>query len=496
MIRTLSPLLLCLLLLAGTDSAAALECDSLESLDLPDVTVLSVKAAENPVPHCALDAQIGNSIRFRVLLPAEWNGGFVMGGGGGFVGGIDNQALGVGVLQKGYATAGTDTGHQAPVLDGSWALHDLEAIVNYGHVAVHRVTEVSKEVLEEHYGRDPSPSFFFGCSNGGRQALQEAQRYPDDFDAIVAGAPALDFGGIGASFTYITQHMYPDSDDLSTPQLSKTERALLRSRIEAACDAQDGIEDGVLNDPLACDFDPSSLACAEGGSASETEGCLEAADLAAIEAIYGGPRGPNGESLHPGFPFGAEDVDGNGWGSWLVGPAMGGPFGPMAAYGFGIGLMRYFIYQDADWDYEGYDFSTYAQDSAAIEATLDASNPDLDAFRERGGKLLLYHGWSDSALTAHRTIDYVEEVYARDDTSRSDVRLFMMPGVLHCMGGDGPSQVDWISALETWHESGTAPTELEAAFMGAQGARKICAFPQKAHYVGDDPRDPTSFECR
>ena len=174
--------------------------------------------------------RVGPHIRFDLLLPNEWNGGFVMGGGGGFVGRVDNQAQTLGALQKGYATAGTDTGHQAMAQDGSWALHNLEAIVNYGHLAIHRVTEVSKEIIEQHYSKEPSPSYFFGCSNGGRQALMEAQRYPDDFDAIVSGAPALDFGGVGSAFTYITQRMYPDSEQLETPVLSKADRTLLRRR--------------------------------------------------------------------------------------------------------------------------------------------------------------------------------------------------------------------------------------------------------------------------
>ena len=417
-----------------------------------------------------------------------------MGGQGGFAGAVDNQARAFGqVLEKGYATAGTDTGHQANGLDGSWALHDLEAIANYGHVAVHRVAEVSKAIIAAHYDKRAETSFFLGCSNGGRQALQEAQRYPDDFDVILAGAPALDFDGLAAAFLYITQRMYPDMEDTSSPVVSKEDRTLLRKAILDRCDARDDITDEILTDPNACDFDTASLACGEGHS----EGCLTPPKLAAIDAIYDGPRSESGEQLHVGFPFGAEDVEMNGWGSWLVGRENGaGPGVPSAAFGFGTGLAKYFVYQRPEWSYEGYGFDTWGKDSLAVQQTLNADNPDLDAFRERGGKLLMFHGWSDSALSANMSIDYVERVYDRDPEAEDDVRLFMMPGVLHCFGGRGPSRVDWLGAMEQWHATGKPPEELEAGFLTGGGGRKLCAWPKQAVFAGSDERSPDAFECR
>lgn len=480
--------------LAPAATSAASVCDPLSYLELPDVTVTSVTELKKPVAHCKVDGRVGRHIGFSVWLPQDWNGRFAMGGQGGFAGAIDNQAQTFGrVLQKGYATAGTDTGHQAGGLDGGWALHDLEAIANYGHVAIHRVTEVAKAVIREHYDKRPDTSFFLGCSNGGRQALQEAQRYPDDFDVILAGAPALDFDGLAAAFLYITQRMYPDMEDLSEPLLSQADRTLLRQAIVDRCDARDDISDQVLTDPPSCDFDPRSLACDEG----QSDGCLTAQKLAVVEAIYEGPRTASGEQLHVGFPFGAEDVEANGWGSWLVGRENGAGRGvPNAAFGFGTGLAKYFVYQQPEWSYEGYDFSTWGRDSQAIQATLNADNPDLDAFRARGGKLLMFHGWSDSALSANASIDYVEAVYERDPTAHEDVRLFMMPGVLHCFGGKGPSVVDWLSAMEQWHQGEVAPTELEASFGADGGGRKICAWPKKAVFTGTDDRSPDAFECR
>ncbi len=476
---------------AGPIDAA--DCSKMVTVELPDVTIVKAEPVDQPVPHCRVEGRVGRQINFHLLLPEDWNGRFLMGGGGGFVGRVDNQAMSVRALQRGYATVGTDTGHQAQNPPGSWALHDLEAIVNYGHLAVHRVAEVSKALVAAHYGDKAERNYFFGCSNGGRQALIEAQRYPDDFDMIVSGAPALDFQGLSAAFTYTVQRMFPDPDQLETPVLSLEDRELLRQAILDRCDARDGVEDQILNDPDACDFDPAALAC----TSTQTEGCLTAPKLAAIEAIYGGPKTSSGESLHVGFPFGAEDVQGNGWGSWLVGGKnMGGPGVPSAAYGFGVGLMRYFIYQDPEWSYEGYGFDSYMSDSAAIAQILASDDPDLDAYRERGGKLLMFHGWSDSALSAHMSTEYVDAVLERDPSAGDDLRLFMMPGMLHCFGGRGPSMVDWVGALEKWDETKQPPSTLEASFPGGDGGRLLCAWPKTATFTGGDDRDPASYQCR
>ncbi len=480
-------------LLSGLPALAG-DCDALSKLELPDVTVTAVAELEKPVVHCKLDGKIGGTVGFTVWLPRDWNGRFAMGGQGGFAGAVDNQAQAFGrVLEKGYATAGTDTGHQANGLDGSWALGDLEAIVNYGHGSIHRVTEVAKAVIRAHYAKRADTSYFLGCSNGGRQALQEAQRYPDDFDVILAGAPALDFDGLAAAFLQITQRMYPDMENLSTPVLTKEDRTLLRHAILERCDARDGVADGVLGDPPSCDFDPRSLACKDGDS----KDCLTPPELAAVQAIYDGPHTIKGEPLHVGFPFGAEDVEANGWGSWLVGRENGAGQGvPTAAFGFGTGLARYFVYQDPNWSYEDYDFSTWGADSQAIQKTLNADNPDLDAYRKRGGKLLLFHGWSDSALSPKATINYVSSVYQREPAAKDDVRLFLMPGVLHCFGGNGPTVVDWLGAMEQWQKTQKPPSELEAGFASGGGGRKLCAWPAQAVFLGGDDRSPGSFECR
>lgn len=497
--RLLTTLLLATAWLTGVGLVGApllaSDCAALAKLQLHDVEITAATELDKPVPHCKVDGTISSSVGFSVWLPEDWNGRFAMGGQGGFAGSIDNQAESFGrVLEKGYATAATDTGHQAGAIDGSWALNDLQAILDYAHVAVHRVTGVAKDMTSAYYGKGLETSYFLGCSNGGREALQEAQRYPDDFDVILAGAPALDFDGTAAAFLYIDQRMYPDQDDLSSPVLSKAHRDLLWKAILARCDAGDGVQDGLVSDPPSCDFDPKTLACASGQADDD---CLSPAELDALSAIYDGPRSASGEPMHVGYGIGAEDVDGNGWGTWLVGRANGaGPGVPSAAYGFGTGYARYFLYDDPDWSYEGYDFSTFEKDSKALHKALNAEDPDLDAFRAHGGKLLLFHGWADSALSPYMTIDYVRSVYERDPSATEDVRLFLMPGLLHCFGGNGPMVVDWLGAMEQWQASGKAPSELTAGFATGGGARKLCAWPKKAVYTSGDDRSPEAFECK
>ena len=415
-------------------------------------------------------------------LPEDWNGKFIMGGGGGFVGSIQNQALGLGVLQRGYATAGTDTGHSNQGIDGSWAQNNLERLVNYGHLAVHRVAEVAKHIVEGYYAAQPQRSYFAGCSNGGRQAMMSAQRYPNDFDIILAGAPAHDFAGITAAFLDVTRHMYPSMDDVSAPLLTSEDRQTLAKTVLARCDALDGLEDGILNDPRDCDFDPGSLD-------------LAPEKITAIRAIYDGPRAADGR-IHVGWPFGGEDDDG-GWGGWLTGTGQQPPGAPPSlALGFGVEVMRHMVEHDPGWRYEGFDLSGFRHRFRTAAASLSATDPNLDVFRENGGKLLIYHGWSDAALSALASIGYVESVYARDESARSHVRLFLMPGVFHCAGGPGPWQVDFIEAMERWDETGIAPDTLLAGFAEGGGARPLCAYPHRATYVGSDGRDPGSFECR
>ena len=488
-------------------------CKSESLPPLPGVRITAVTHETQNTPHCKVAGVIGPEIHFELLLPDEWNGKFVMGGGGGFVGSVTNVSLSYGALQSGYATVGTDTGHQGHPLDASWALNNMERIVNFGHQAVHRTAVTAKALTKVYYQKDIASNYFIGCSRGGGQALMEAQRYPEDFDGIVAGAPAYNWTmGISAVAIQIMQGMYPDPNNLQMAVIGPKEQLLIESSYLEKCDALDGIEDGILNDPRDCKFDVATLLC----RGEKTESCLSEAQLAAVNVIYDGPVDQQGSKLFYGFPFGGETSDG-GWPRWLTGGLQfqsdvndfqGGvdvgdysaPVVPAVHYGFGNGIMKYLVYHDPDWSYADYTFDTFRDDAKLAANTLNATNSDLSAFRKRGGRLLIFTGWSDAAISALGTIGYYEEVLAHDKTAANDIRLFMMPGVEHCFGGSGPSFANYLIEIDKWVESGKAPTQVPAYFidekMQPSGSRLLCAYPQVAKYDGKgDTRDVSSFSC-
>lgn len=483
--------------------------------DLPGVRLVSVTEEAAPVPHCKVAGIVGTETNFELLLPDDWNGKFVMGGGGGFVGLVVNTAMAFSPLQKGYATVGTDTGHRGHPLDASWALNNFERIVSFGHKAVHRTTVTSKALIEDYYRGEISRSLFFGCSRGGGQALMEAQRYPEDFDGIVAGAPAYSWTReLGARNARLNQAMYPNPDDLSVATITPQKQRLIGGAVLRQCDAIDGLEDGILNNPLQCDFDVESLAC----DGEVTGACLSAREVAAAKTIYDDLY-IDGELVFPGYPVGAELYPG-GWERWLTGGLqLGGdasdfqegavvaaadepaPVTPNAHLAFGNGVMKYLVFHDPVWDYSQYTFDTFLADVAAVSPTLDATSPDLDAFRARGGKLLLTNSWGDMAISPLGTIAYYDSVIEHDAAATRDVRLMLLPGVEHCSGGPGPSWVDYLDVIDNWVETGEAPDQLTAFWLDGQarpvGSRPACAYPQYLVYNGTgDPRQASSFSCR
>jgi len=425
-----------------------------------------------------------------------------MGGGGGFVGSVQNQALNYGALESGYATVGTDTGHTGTGIDASWALNNLERVVNFGHQAVHRTAVTAKSMVSHYYQDDIEKNYFVGCSRGGGQALMEAQRYPNDFDGIVAGAPAYSWTGLAAQTTRINQAMYPNPSSLEQAVISPTEGAILESMILSRCDADDGIEDGILNDPRQCDFNIEELPSC---SSVDNDECFTQEEKAAISVTYDGPLDAFGESLFYGFPFGGES-DPRGWGDWLTGGVQhttrtdGSNAIPSAHYGFGNGIMKYLVFHDPQWNYTSYDFQTFKADVAAVSSTLNATDPDISTFRDNGGKLLIYQGWSDAAISGLATIGYYNEVLIKDPSAKDDVGLYMMPGVLHCSGGAGPSVVNFLDVIDQWVTTGEQPQELVATFPPGPnqrvGSRPLCPFPQLAQYDGSgDVFDPSNFSC-
>jgi feruloyl esterase len=487
-------------------------CSELAAIYLPDIHVLDtgqVSATEELPSHCRVHGVVGSDIQFELLMPDAWNGKFVMGGGGGFVGSIVNQAQddsyghGGSPLQRGYATVGTDTGHKGSVIEASWAYQNLERKLNFGYRAVHTTAVAAKSVIHAYYGRPPAYSYFMGCSRGGGQGMMESQLYPTDFDGIVSGAPAFDWNGIAAAFVYGQQKMYPDPDRLDAPVVTAENRALLATGIVEQCDALDGVEDGVLRDPRRCEFDPASLP----RCANEIPGpdCFTTAQLQAIRVIYDGPE-VGGRQLHPGFPLGGENNAG-GWDMWITGGSKvleviveGENLPPNAHFAFGTETFKYLMLDDPDWDYASYDFSNFENDTAFGASYLNATDTDLSSFRLAGGKLLMWHGWCDSALSSFATIQYFEAVEVNDPDVRDYYRLFMMPGVLHCAGGPGPDRVDWLGAIEAWVERGEAPDSLYASRLSDDGSvemtRPLCPYPEVAVYDGTgNTNEAESFRC-
>lgn len=468
------------------------ECAGLTSLTLPDIKIgeaVAVPAAtsgEIRAAHCRVTGVIGTEIRFSLLLPDTWNGKLMMGGGGGFVGMIDNQAKTT--VNDGYATVGTDTGHQGEMFDAGWALDNLERQVNYGYVAVHRTAETAKAILRHYYGATEKHSYFSGCSNGGRQGLMEAQRFPDDFDGIVVGAPVHDFVGLAARFVRDVQAVFPDPRNLSAPMFTPETLKSVEAQIVEKCDAVDGVKDGLLEDPRRCNVDVAGLAGLSDGQ------------RAALRKIYGETSGKGG-AIHPARPVGGEgEVD--SWPAWITG---GSRYATRQAPSLGFALATHFfkflVFNDPSWDYSGYDVANARKDARLAATFMNASNPDLDAFKAKGRKLIVWHGWSDAALTALGSIEYYEEVRRRDDGVRGYFRLFLMPGVLHCSGGPGPDTVDWPATLADWVENGKAPDRVIARKAAAGGAgsrtRPLCPYPQHAEYTGaGSTDDAANFVCR
>jgi len=487
-------------------------CNTKSLPQLPDVTITSITKESAPTSHCKVAGVIGPEIHFELLLPEKWNGKFVMGGGGGFVGLVVNSALSYGALQAGYATVGTDTGHQGHPLDASWAHNNLERLVNFGHQAIHRTAVVAKSLTRAYYNKIIARNYFVGCSRGGGQALMEAQRYPEDFEGIVSGAPAYNWTmGLGAGTMHINQLMYPDPNNLQEAVIGPKEQELIESSYLAMCDELDGIKDSILNDPRDCNFDVATLLC----KGEKTDSCLSKEQLAAVKIVYDGPKDMQGQMFY-GYPFGGETSAG-GWSRWLTGGLkyqtdldqfQGGidvgdtvaPVAPSAHFAFGNGIMKYFVYNNPNWTYKNYKFETFRKDSELAGETLNATNPDLSAFRQQGGKLLMFTGWSDAAISPLATIGYYEKVLAHDKTAVNDTRLFMMPGVEHCFGGPGPSFTNFLTEIDKWVETGKGPEQTVAYWLDEKaqpaGSRLICAYPKIAKYDGKgDPQDASSFSC-
>jgi hypothetical protein len=478
-----------------TVTEICIPCEKLIELKLPDVKITSaIPIAQGP-SNCKVTGVIGREINFELLLPLEWNGIYVMGGGGGFVGSVQNMAAGK--VKEGYATSGTDTGHKTTGLGSAdWALNDMEKQVNFGHLAVHRTAEVSKAIIGNYYGKWPKYSYFMGCSRGGGQAMMEAQRYPDDFDGIIAGAPAFDWTAIAVEAIKNTQAVYPTK--LTESILTREHIKILQEAVLNQCDLLDGVRDSIINNPTNCKFDFAVLPMCPGDVPGK--GCFTSAQVKAIKTIYNGFDIGSGIK-YPGFPYGGEN-EGGGWITWITGPnemTTKGGYPSLTAY-FGIEIFKYLILQDPNWNYLGYKFSGYEKEMRYAAAYLNATSVDYSGFKNRKGKIIFYHGWNDPALSALSTIEHYNAVRVADPSINDYMRLYLLPGVLHCGGGEGPSDADLLAVLRDWVENGKSPERVIVSkkVLGKEVmSRPVYPYPQEAIYDGKgNPNVESSYKLK
>ena len=489
-------------------------CEAVGRLALPETTIVSasvVGAGSFDPPgrtplladlesFCRIEARSEPAINFEVWLPLQdWNGKFQGVGNGGMAGSIRYAAL-AGALRRGYAAASTDTGHVASgnAFDASWALGRPDLTEDFGHRALHVTTDHGKRVVEAFYGRAPDYSYYFGCSKGGQQGLMEAQRYPGDYDGIIAGDPANDWTRF-----YSGAHLWYSLATLSDPESFLPEHKILAlgTAVNRQCDGLDGIVDGLLDDPRQCDFDPAVLTCKAGDAA----GCLTPKQVQAVRKIWAGSRTSGGAVVFPGLVPGGEAAPG-GWSNWVSGRERFAGLHWLAAEGF----FKYMVFDDPEWDFRSFDYDRDLPVALAkTGAALDAADPDLRPFRDRGGKLIVYHGWSDADISPLASIDYFDSVVETVGggsgqaealaATQEFFRLFMVPGMGHCRGGPGPDRFDALAALEAWVEDGVAPARIVASKQRAGEvvrSRILCPYPQVARWSGSGSTDEAAqFEC-
>lgn len=487
----------------------AASCESLASLSLPDgkITSSTLVAAGAFMPpggegmmggpggttgykstpaFCRVTATLtptpDSDIKVEVWMPAEkWNGKLVGIGNGVWAGTISYSALAE-PLAKGYATVATDTGHVGNGMDGKFAIGHKEKLVDFGYRAVHEMTVKAKMLIAAYYGRKEQRSLWVSCSTGGRQGVMEAYRYPDDYNGISSMAPANPMVGlmIGSLWTGYAA-IKDDAHRLPMPRINATHKEFINQ-----CDEKDGLKDGIVGDPEHCNFNPGAIQCKD----VDNNDCLTAPQVESLRDIYAGVKNSRtGEKVFAGFEPGSEQ-------QFMALISGKEPFPVAQSY------FRDIVFNNPQWDFKSFDYDKDLIASyKAGSDILDAPSSGLVPFFKKGGKLLLSHGWSDGLIPARNTADFYKSMIAKMDPKKAadSTRLFMLPGVGHCGGGDAPNVTDMLSAIDQWVETGKAPERIIATNPPNQKSmsRPICPYPQIAKYMGTGSTDDAvNFECK
>jgi feruloyl esterase len=477
------------LLSACVLAAPVKKCEELASTTFgADVRIESAKlvaAAANLPEHCDVRGVIWPEAKFAVKLPSNWNNRFQMAGNGGWAGTISLAAIDTAV-RLGYAATSTDTGHDAQKEPGATFAYPgpnnsnaARKRIDFGYLAVHETALLAKKMIRAYYGSDPQYSYWVGCSTGGRQGLMEAQRYPEDFDGYVVGAPVLNLTGLQTKSTY--NYQFAGS---GPGQIKAEESQLLSKAFLEKCDALDGVKDGLVENPTKCGFDPAKdlQKCP---SATDSPACFNDPQIESLKRIYDGVRDYKGRQLFPGMPPGGDGA---------------------AAAGFNLSetYMKFMAFQPPagpDWDYRTFNIDTDPARMAATSLEIDATIPDLTAVKMRGGKILHYHGWSDPGVSPRMSIEYYQAARKTMGAQETDAfyRLVLVPGMGHCQGGPGCGNVDWLTSVVAWVEKGIAPTVLIGAHVErgqTTRTRPLCVYPQEARYHGSGSIDAAeNFTC-
>jgi feruloyl esterase len=499
------------LLIAHVEPAGAASCESLTSLSLPDTTITMAQVVApgaftapsarggrgtNPFANlpsfCRVAATLkptsDSDIKVEVWLPANgWNGKFQAVGNGGWAGTISYPAMAE-ALRRGYATTSTDTGHVGAT--GTFALGHPEKFIDFAYRSEHEMSVKAKAIVSAFYGNAPKYSYWNGCSTGGRQGLHEAQRFPDDFDGIIAGASANPRTYLNSWQISIAQASLKDPASFIPP----AKYPMIHQAVLAACDALDGVKDGLIGDPPKCKFDPKTIQCSSTGSGQggDDSSCLTAPQVEAARKIMSPIKDPKtGAEIFPGFEPGTE-------------LAWAGLVGGSEPTGTALDQFKYVVFKDPNWDWRTFDLvRDLAKANEVDKGTINAINADLSRFAGHGGKLLMYHGWSDGSVAPRASVNYytsVVKTMGGPAKTSSWVRLFMAPGMGHCGGGEGPNTFDMVSALEQWVEHGKAPDQILASHATGgvvDRTRPLCPYPQVATYKGSGSIDESaSFVCK